>query len=450
MSLELLISKYIDGELSSNEDANLRQMLKDNSFAKEKFDQSVELHMDLVADSANINVPKELLKKTEDAVLMKIFAAPAYVEVPKLASNNNIIRKLTYRISSVAAVIAIFTLISLIQIGDENYPRIIEFFESEKGITAITEITATTSNSKVANSINPAINNANEQNDDLASEEYNTELGVIIENNLIESNISAPTVAQTSSDLIFDNIPSVTADLVKNSNNKIVLDKITEHTIQASSELFINDINSNLVNSNMPNVNFGFSGGPEITAIQFNTVLGRDFARTGISTSDNNPMISMSQSIGYSLNSGSTVGIEFGITELNYDYIKFIPVSGQENLGSSFGVNTPGGSGGGIGTSLNIPVKLQRQTQFFWAMAFYDTRIINYGAFSIIGRIGLGATDDGPLGLGRLTARYSLLDNLAITAGAEGRMFMLKTPLLESSVANISSYGFNYGIQLNF
>ncbi|MBX3043652.1 MAG: hypothetical protein KIT33_02930 [Candidatus Kapabacteria bacterium] len=442
MSLEMLISKYIDGELTTLEDAKLRSILKENPYAKEKFDSSVELHMDLLDDRDSIQVPKNLLKQTEEAVLMRIFSTTEVMAAPQPVKKAI---KLPARIATLAAVVSFFALISYLNFGDKEYPRIIDIsmIESPAEIIVSSNETALSSKNTSFQSVKSDFTNIettqSDENSIVLLDNDSQEIAELIpEIEEFLSDISHITTETTES--------NIAAEKIKPSEDNQPLNMMSDkiHVAQVNS-----GNNSNLAISNIPQVNFGFTG-PEVTSIQLNTIVSRDFSRAGIQTSGNSHIINMSQSIGYSLSSKSVLGIEFGITEFNYDYIKIIPVGGSAGHSSGFSINEPIGDGGsGGGTLVNLPVRLERQQQFFWGMAFFDNNIYDYDRFSLNGRIGFGATNDGPLGLGRITARYNILSSIAFTLGAEGRFFMVKTPLLENKISTVSSYGFVYGIQLN-
>jgi hypothetical protein len=443
MSLELLISKYIDGELSQVEDAKLRAMLKENPFAKEKFEQSVELHMDLIEDRNTITVPADLLKRTEEAVMMKILTAPVIAQKNIVQSN-----KFKLRIPALAAIIAFLAFVSYLQISETNYPRTIELFQSKKFLNF------SENNEKVESQNNPVKNDVSP---------------IQIINKISEKNVVESDIANINPDeIVIKDLIIIQSDddEVASENNIITEDTINNENVfpsvkmPASTSMMNNNTIANvhgfnnireITQSNLPVVSFGLNGN-EITSIQLTTTMSRDFARTGIETSSNSTILNMSQSIGYMLNGNTSFGLEIGMTELNYDYTKMIPIGGIGEISSTnkgFQINEPGGTGGGS-TTINVPVRLQRQEQVIWGMAFYETSLITSGNFSLIGRLGLGGTNDGPLGLGRVLAKYHLLSGISLTAGAEGRMFMMKTPLLNDGISSITSYGFVYGVQFNF
>ncbi len=76
MSLNKLISKYLDGELTSTEDDALRSLLSEKKSARDKFDAAVHLHIAFREDAESIKAPEELVRETEDIVLMEILSQP--------------------------------------------------------------------------------------------------------------------------------------------------------------------------------------------------------------------------------------------------------------------------------------------------------------------------------------------------------------------------------------
>ncbi|MDX9791018.1 MAG: hypothetical protein RBT61_09340 [Candidatus Kapabacteria bacterium] len=438
MSLELLISKYIDGELSQSEDNALRNLLKENPYAREKFDNSVELHIDLLQDSTSINVPANLLKRTEEAVMMKIFAAPAFVQMPAKKYNY-------FKYTAAAVFIIMLSVLSILKIDESDYPRTIDIYSDNSNNSFKERIIIDNSKALVTNS----------RSVDLQSEISNSDISdVNIEIDLPESYISDE--LQLNSDISRDlitnqqdldiSLNNTFANVMPTSNNGTVM-----MMRQNDSKLANNDVFNEMSRFNMPMTNYGISN--ELATISLNTYMSRDFARVGLATHSNTSITSMSQSIGYALKNKSMFGIEFGVTELSYDYSKMMPINSGTYQGASSGfeINEPTESNGGNGSNMfYVPVRLEMQESLLWGMAFYDAEIFNYNHITLNGRIGVGGTSDGPLGLGRFVLKYDVLTNLTLTAGAEGKIFTLNTPLLVDRKTTITSFGLVYGLEFNF
>ena len=70
MNLDSLLSKYLDGELTHDEDEQLRSLLSEDKDAKVDFDSAVLLNAAMKDDSESILVPEEVSQETEDNILM--------------------------------------------------------------------------------------------------------------------------------------------------------------------------------------------------------------------------------------------------------------------------------------------------------------------------------------------------------------------------------------------
>ncbi len=440
MNLDYLISKYIDGELTQSEDALLRKLLKEDKFSKHQFDMSVELHLDLIEDRDSITVPTDLYVRTQEAVLMKILAsAPEIMPITKLKK-----QRFSTQLYSLVAMIAFFIIVTVFTISDNNLKRIIEF--SNTNNSQLSSIKQDDVNSNFSNQSIKKQTKVNKGKSNKLAEfsniSFNDNLNIIEDNNLRLHNQE---IAETN---IFNDINNNEFDEINNIKDNISINNNSKNynlLEQFDNKLQNHSFENNVLTNNPLQNSLIISS--ELTSIQLTTFVSQDFARMGIATSSNNPIISMSQSLGYNINDKSSFGIEFGIIELQYDYTKEIPVNNSISTQNSFGVNSP--LEGAQEPKIYIPVKLNHQQQTIWGMAFLDTKLFTYENFSLNGRLGLGATDDGPIGLSRILAKYRLFDYFILTIGAEGKIFMLKTPLLESTKSTISSYGFVYGVQFN-
>ncbi len=115
MSLNKLISKYLDSELTSKEDAALRSLLSEDEVAKDKFDAAVHLHIAFREDAKSIKAPEGLVRETEDIVLMEILNQPTVVMTSKR------LKRSYFYSPYVLGMLVIFFLSSVIEIHDLNY-----------------------------------------------------------------------------------------------------------------------------------------------------------------------------------------------------------------------------------------------------------------------------------------------------------------------------------------
>jgi anti-sigma factor RsiW len=93
MNLEKLISKYLDGELSYQEDIELREILANDPEAKATFEEYVEMDYILKKDAQDTSLPKDLKDSVEDQVLMRIMSQTPYDSNPDYIEDEEKSRK---------------------------------------------------------------------------------------------------------------------------------------------------------------------------------------------------------------------------------------------------------------------------------------------------------------------------------------------------------------------
>ncbi len=72
---DILVSKYLDGSLSAEEDRALRTILSENPIAKEQFNMAVSLHI-AMKDEPEIDIDDKVLLATENAIFSSLRLEP--------------------------------------------------------------------------------------------------------------------------------------------------------------------------------------------------------------------------------------------------------------------------------------------------------------------------------------------------------------------------------------
>ncbi len=114
--VDVLITKYLDGDLSSNEDKELRHVLSETPDAKVAFDDAVAVHHAVRANADSISVPDDLARDTEELVLMKIFS-----EVPPTLPAQDPERWRTPAVTAVLLLIALMLPTFTTDMGEAPY-----------------------------------------------------------------------------------------------------------------------------------------------------------------------------------------------------------------------------------------------------------------------------------------------------------------------------------------
>jgi|GEM_PF-7030412 len=458
MNLDKLISKYLDGELNSAEDKQLRSLIVDDNDAKEEFESAIELNHFFKSEQENIDLPLDLESETEDLVMMKILS-----DAPERK------RKVFAFFNSYASVAASFLLAFFIFMYS---------FDLDETSTQLpsTNQSPITSNDNFNSNKNTPINNQNSNsNNSLAinsitksNETINSPKDIAIENTIANLN-STSKITKTITKTI-----EITKNPPINKNKELDIASNNEKNTQLSNQplsYIQNELNqeSNLIentnysynqSSNQDNISttqfenssnipsnytsytneFSTNSNYELPSLsshensfnteklQLSTSTGFDLSQSGFNAKNKNSVVHFSQAISYEVSNKASVGIEFGYSEYLFDTQKSITIpygslSGDQldNLGSYQTNNN------GIISKIDI-----EQTHYlFWGTIFYDYNLNITNDISLTTRMGIGSSKEGPVGLGRLSASYQIYDLIELKMGLEGRMFKSNLSMID-------------------
>ncbi len=430
MNLDLLILKYIDGELTATEDEQLRNLLKEDPAAREEFDSFLELHLTMVEDADTIVIPASVKRATEDRVMMAILNDTPKI-IPLKKSYNSYYKA--------ASVVLFLMFVSLFQINDKFYQLAdvgltqenqtnIENNVSNIGEKSATKISASAKKKATKQNI---INDRITENDNIAANKTVSDVAVV-SNNAVDVLKSYSTDERKAEvEIIAQAKPLNNSE---NNNGKVNENKaiaIANNSMELATPNNFNQIDA------FPN----FSS----NEINLSTSISYDFLRNGLNTYDNTSIKNYSQSISYSINQSSRIGLEFGMTEFYYPNTHYIRINSSVNNSSKVEVLDPTGGDNYI----LVPIQVKETEKNYWGTVFYEQNILKMGEFGVDGRIGLGSTTDGFLGISRIIAKYNVISGLYLSAGAEGRMFSYNLPLRNSKgIAN--NLSFVWGIYFQF
>ncbi|HOM04866.1 MAG TPA: hypothetical protein PLU67_05145 [Candidatus Kapabacteria bacterium] len=448
MKLDVLISKYLDGELSYDEDIYLRNLLKNNPDAKAEFDSAVIVNSAIREDAQSIHTPQDLLKNTEDLVLMRILSAnePASAQKEK--------RKIPLwlpRLSFVFAVIMIATLYFVTNNSNidsvNNSPS---FAVNNSGIeqkqiipkpdlsyfSPIAENTNTIKPINNSQKVLAASGDNSSQNSQMILEDYVTLTESVDNNSLSDatiSNLLVQTIDYSSIDEEIENNYSKTI----NNNESSGFSLFSMSRTQALSSTFVPANNQIKINQNTT-INLSFLD-------NFTTPVVLSTLYTTNSINKNSKTISsLSQSIAYNCSEDVALGIEFGYTEYNYDRTTMIKVpfnSGSLNSKVEIG-NSPDQSG----EYVYIPINLAQNYQQYWISTFIDYDVFDYDRISLNTRIGAGLSGNGAMFYSRLISDIELINGVYLKFGGEIKSFEGLT--LNAKTKYITTGSLIYGIKL--
>jgi|GEM_PF-2092166 len=474
MNLDDLISKYLDGELNEKDDNLLRSLIADDKESKDTFYSSVIIHSACREDAGSIVPPADFIQETESKIMMRILAEQPLVE-EKLYTDYGKNRRTLF-----TAALVGFLILGFFRISDftlQNYKPLLlsMLYEERAKIEKTNYAVSSESNSekKVTDRIRPA---RVIQNYSIASVSK-SQPRKSIEGRLLttaQNAVSLPSAVNMPVLIAMTYNPERTETL--NSNDNLLAgSSFQSQEIQSGSapdyNLHLENRNisqktmytESLSRMNLPGSHTGLNGSfpanihnssfdfyPVKTDIQLGSFFGTDMVRMGLNVNHGDKISHLSQSIGYPINKENIVGIEFGYTQYNYDDKIFVsvPVSTKAVMTSSIEVRNPGDE---EGVSLQVPIVLKRDKQIVWGSAYYERNLIDYKAFTLNGRMGVGASSDGMLSFGRLFGKYELFPGFAITLGADARLFRARlVSTNEVSDGWRGTTSLIYGFQLKF
>jgi hypothetical protein len=256
------------------------------------------------------------------------------------------------------------------------------------------------------------------------------------------------------------NLPEITVNEkpeVLASDNAVTLTEPTETSSKPVLPVMAFSPNNNNTQvmsaslaANFPNLNQNFY--EKVSDIRISSFLGTEVLQAGFNTKDAQLVSNFSQGISYNIDEVQRVGIDFGYSRYSYDDTKIgrmrVGISNHDGngnsgfVGSSVLVKDYDGS-----TWIEFPYVINVQQQLMWGAGFYERTLFNSENLKIDGRVGLGGTNEGPLGYTRVFANYRIFNWLSINAGADARAFIWKNPVFSSSGTDVKSaisiiYGF--------
>ncbi len=466
MNLDGLISKYIDGELTEYEDDFLRQRISADKSSQKKFDDAINLSIAFKEDAKTIVPPADLIDRTEDIILMKILAkAPEYKRRRAFVWSNA---------SMLAASIIALMFLMVFQISDYSY----------KNKSKITKHSGIANLTKTENKIED-INLSN-------SSKSKTKSSLKYKKNIIVKNQSKKFVKKESKKIfagsaIKTELTDKATEQFAGNNfamNKQTDDKIDNSTIPVNISAQNSDFNTieknniSTLNTVIQNENH-YSDSDNLASIQINSIInensiayfpdnfmynnsyidnnkevqvasffGTDIVRTG-KNATSTAISHFSQSVAYAVNKKERIGVELGYTE--YTYNENAVVNVKKKMGSLIAGVESNETGYGFSINYQQPIVLKNSKQMIWASVFYENSFWTTNSLALIGRVGLGATNEGPLGYGRIFTKYNLFSSFDLTLGAEGRLYSAQLPEFVGDNNKFNaSCSLIYGFQFKF
>lgn len=457
MKLNFLISQYLDGELSVEEDSDLRRQIAASPDAKLAFDESVAVYLAMRDDAKLMKIPQSLVQDVEESILMKILSEP----IPQIASVKQKERRW---FSSAVFLLAIMTsallpvMVSNIGNGTLNF--------SAKNTPAVVSLASfdsksekNTQTSSLAGSLNRTLRTKSKN---LATKETSFRQNPF-------------SFAQNVSDGAF-----LGAEIAETDKNFTAFDE-NEIQISSANDLIIHSIDiqpiafeAMLTHLPVPNApsdiaSWNVMPGSLIPIqdrfVHISTTFGSDVLSGNGTKTVSGGVSFVAQSLAYEVGS-SRVGLEIGYLSFNYvngnsryaasniitkNPKDSDPTGGKHQIegGVSGGTYTPDPSQGGNSSLVSVQDLQKKST--VWGAVFYERPFSVSEHFSLQARLGAGGTNEGLMSYLRGVCTYDVVRNFSFSLGVNSRVMVIRTPYLATSSDNLNTgLSLIYGVQINF
>lgn len=485
MDIDLLISRYLDADLTVEDDLGLRELLANDPLLKEQFNTAVSLHHSMEFDDS-IETPRQLVEETEkilETIMMSSSPRDGRGLKPSQASK----RKIQFGRQSVLPIVTIAVMLLIgVPIGDE-------FLGGGSGLASIGQPSdALKSSMQVPGNVSPTALSLSRssvlelvQGKRLTQSHLETTDGIAqLEQPLHLVSPEAETPSQLSIGYLssLGNIqPFTSSRELHNSdvqrNNDFQPSTSLESSIDVRSAVSalgipvsnaFSSLNQDLMSGSVQN-----SATPAYQALVLSTTVSN-------SVTSSVHIRNVAQALSYSVTEEDNIGLELGYVSLA-DGSSQIQKNSSSALGSLFrdgygsGINGPddpeSGSGkdmpgspdggdklgrdntaeGGKGSSNKGSTEFEvtnRMSNYYWGAAFYERSLFDFHGVTMKTRAGVGTSLSGIVSYGRAYLKYNVFSNVALSAGAEGSTLLSKSA---STAQNPKSFLLlSYGIQINF
>lgn len=478
MSLDKLISQYLDGELTHEEDVELRELLRDDISAKHEFDAAVFLSAALREDAESISTPEDVFRDTEDLIMMKFMEAlPASEEKKRrkifFSFNLDFLQNWSMKpaFAMAAVLVIVGSAIGIWQIDEQNKPNqtLNNTFSSAIGSGSqsskaelSTEEESHTKAQKALNSIiaKPArvvektakirtYTNSNTNLNLVSSRELSNTIPVeelsSNQNNSAINNASEQELAVIDKILIEESSLNQYSPININTNgNQDIMVMNTMQNLNTNDVVKLSNTitNSYEINSTIlyPNSNWF-----ESNSMTLGTYVGNELATVAGTNVNIRTKNNYSQSFAYSTSESVKIGFEVGLTEYEYDELSAVRISTKGASIKILGLDPIGNSSN---SGVILPIILNRDEKLIWAAGFIESSILSNELMTLNGRLGAGATNYGGLGYAKLLGSVNVYHGFNLTIGADTRIYNLKVGHDNSSWK--ASAGIIYGLQFKF
>ncbi|HYF02744.1 MAG TPA: hypothetical protein VEC36_05165, partial [Patescibacteria group bacterium] len=411
MNLELLISKYLDGDLTPEDDQLLRKILSEEPLAREEFEGAALLHVEMQQDAESIVPPADILSATEDMIMMRIMNHSIQDSGRPTQFLKMSLKRRVASLFSVAVMLFTFT---------------IPFQDGNVGVVGNTALMQGSSSGKPEAMVGIIQNVVDSQNNVVPLRL--TSMRPLHQNFLRSNTLSNP--GETASLAVLSETADVENEIAALHESAVVINPIAamSEAIKNSSGAKQFGVYSDYQSDRSADIALQAEGRTSGNSEKGDEVQVSTFLATNVlksSRASEAAIASVSQSISYGINSNDRIGLELGYTSYTYEGNATVLVPST----SMISMNTPeflSKKSDGILVKPSMPkdesksttkpawkeeeVAYTDQGRMYWGAAFYERRIVQQGNASVHGRLGIGGSGEGGVAYGRVFGKYDFLE----------------------------------------
>ena len=424
MLLNQLINEYLDGDLSAENDVELRSLLRRDPAAKQEFDAAALVHISLACEDGT-ETPTNLKLLVLDCVdalaqnathtrntVWNSDSQPLISEIVKGHSLRTTVLTLLFLASAwipIADNVIRYASNDTAARGTLLFDTVPPMYE-RRGTSAVA---STSRVGAVSEIVDDGTTNVDKQNDTYADN--------IVSNQVEGHGSNAPVPAEPTNENTTGSTTRTLASLFGGHTVRSESPTSTEAHVEVKPEP------------------------PSTTSVIIATAYS---AGLGSSVSSATNVRQVAASLGYVVDENSVMGLEVGATSYSVHRM----ITGTDPIGGMRGVMgiepAPNASNGsklasptnpGLSYSIDsLPASLQES--LVWGSAFVERRIMSAYNVDLRGRLGAGVSEDGLLGYGRVLGAVSIGDIVTFTVGAEVRGMNFRTGSIDGR-ASATTFG---------
>jgi hypothetical protein len=445
MKFEQLIWKYLDSELTIEEDKELRKFISDDPLKKAEFEEYIELNY-LLKKDANVNLlTKKEVKVMEDNILMHIINEQSTPKVFDLMKIN-----LVY--SAVASILIFFIASNpILEMQEKNYD-----IEQNNFMVSIPQSEI----NKLNNSLSSINNNSTDDNNfnNFSSKNINSTRKSNNENvNQIKANIDISYIninVTNNDDYGISSIEDGINNYFKKSDESILDNNIYDKNLKTLNDISYSDI---ILSKNQSYINTYQTEHPKLLSmnyynsdlmlkdIAFESNVFTDISRTGFRPIDNKKVSSFAQTVSVKITENSRFGVEFGLSEYQFNMQRNVVIP----YGST-GINGSDPDGRRLSNGILTQIESEITYNVYFASLFFDKTLLKSQYFNLNGRLGLGVSNGGILSTGRVYAEIPIFGPLNYITGIDLRLFQNDNIFYNLNGRLNTNVSFINGLYINF